>query len=82
MSSALGVVGSEPGRSLSSGRILIGLPTSPRTTSGSALGGKEFWSLGACTWKVIDCFTGAERPSVTANSTRTVCGPSAARWGR
>ncbi len=71
-SSALGEVGSEPGRSLSNGRILIGVPTSPRMTSGWACAAKDVWSSGACTRKVIDRSTGAERPSVTAKSTRTV----------
>ena len=33
--------------------------------------------MGAWTWKPIDFTTGAERPSVTANSTRTTWGPSA-----
>jgi hypothetical protein len=37
--------------------------------------------LGACTWKVIDFLTGSERSSVTANSTRTSCWPSAAVVG-
>ena len=36
---ALGVTGSEPGRSLASGRIVIGLPAWPATTSGSAVAG-------------------------------------------
>ena len=33
--------------------------------------------MGAWTWKPIDFVTGAERPSVTANSTRTSWDPSA-----
>ena len=64
-SSALGVPGSDPGRSLSSGRILIGWSTSPRTTSGSAMAEKVSRSSRSCTSKDSVCFTGADRPSLT-----------------
>ena len=70
-SRAVGVTGSEPGRSLPSGLIVIGLPTSPATMSGSATPATAWRSFGSCTWKVSSLATGSPMPSETAYSTVT-----------
>ena len=54
----------------------MGWPTSPRTTSGSAVAAKASWSSRSWTWKVIVRRTGAERPSVTEYATCTGSPPS------
>jgi hypothetical protein len=67
-SEASGVIGSEPGRSLSSGWMVIALPTWPTTTSGSAVAGCACRSVGACTCTWICSVTGGAMPSVTPYS--------------
>ena len=70
-STASGLSGSAPGRSLASGVITTGLPVSPAITSGSATGGTPSRSPGSCTRKSRLSVTGAPSPSVTSYSTFT-----------
>ena len=70
-STASGVNGSDPGRSLASGLISIGLPVSPAITSGSAVGATGWRSSGCWTRKSSVSLTGSPSPSVTPYSTRT-----------
>ena len=68
---ASGVSGSVPGRSLPSGRIVIGRPVSPETMSGSATAAKDSVASLSCT-RIASCsVTGAPTPSPTAYSTWT-----------
>ena len=69
VSTASGVRGSEPGRSLASGVMVIGLPVSPAITSGSAVGATGSRSSGSCTRKSRVSVTGSPSPSVTSYST-------------
>src|SRR5437588_8299702 len=70
---AVGFVGSEPGRSLSSGRTVTGCPTSPRATSGWVVAATALVAVGPWTVTSIEPATGALRPSDTWYA--SFCGP-------
>jgi hypothetical protein len=65
-SAAFGLVGSAPGRSLASGWMVIGCPTSPRAVSGWATGGAVLVAVGPSTVTGMRWEVGAETPSATS----------------